>query len=255
MFSPLLFDLNSVAPHGDIQQLCPAEFLAAEEALLDLCEGSDRPGFLTFWESPRYFVVLGYGKQLAQEVFEEECNRLTIPILRRTSGGGTVLQGPGCLNYSLVLPIAAAPELESITGANRYIMERTRRALAPLTAGSLDVKGHTDLTLDGLKISGNAQRRKRRCLLFHGSLLVDFDLSMISRTLKLPQLQPDYRLNRAHADFLTNFPVERKSIQEAMTRAWNASTSSFEVAPANLFSILRKLADEKYSRDEWNRRS
>ena len=76
----------------------PAENLACDEALLEECESAEHPGFLRFWESPVHFVVLGYGKALEKEVFREECARLEIPILRRCSGGGTVLQGPGCLN-------------------------------------------------------------------------------------------------------------------------------------------------------------
>src|SRR5688500_5771457 len=85
----------------------PAQLLASEEALLDHCESTSHPGFLTFWESESHFVVLGYGKQVSVDVFEDVCARREIPILRRASGGGTVLQGPGCLNYSLILPIEA----------------------------------------------------------------------------------------------------------------------------------------------------
>src|SRR5690348_6629906 len=96
----------------------PAENLACDEALLDECESSDASGFVRFWESPSYFVVLGYGKQLEQEVFGEVCAEENIPILRRCSGGGTVVQGPGCVNYTLVLPIGSSRDLETISGAN-----------------------------------------------------------------------------------------------------------------------------------------
>lgn len=231
------------------------ELLAREEALLDYCEEREHSGFLMFWESSDYFVVLGYGKPLAPEVFEEECIRSGIPILRRASGGGTVLQGPGCLNYTLVLPVASAQELESITGANRFIMETTRRALAPLTHGKLEVRGHTDLTVGGLKFSGNAQRRKRRCLLFHGSILVNFDLAMIARTLRLPLIQPDYRANRAHQEFITNFEASRSRIEIALRQAWNANTETSADVNAKILSAAAALVESKYSRDEWNRRS
>src|SRR5262245_30836384 len=86
----------------------PESLLACEEALLDQGESTNHNGFLTFWESMTYFVVLGYSKHLGEEVFEEECARSKVSVLRRSSGGGTVLQGPGCLNYTLVLPIASA---------------------------------------------------------------------------------------------------------------------------------------------------
>ena len=233
----------------------PEEFLATEEALLNFCEETDHPGFLGFWEAQEHFVVLGYGKPLAAEVYEEECARLGIPILRRASGGGTVLQGPGCLNYTLVLPIEAREELGSITGANRYIMELTRRALIPLVNGELKVEGHTDLTCDGLKFSGNAQRRKRRCLLFHGSFLLNFDLDLISQTLRLPQQQPEYRGNRPHHKFISNLSVARSDLINALRKAWHAEEITDRATTNVVLAEARALVENKYSLPEWNRRT
>jgi lipoate---protein ligase len=253
--SLFFFDLHRAVSQRRTADFTPPELLAAEEALLDYCEATDHPGFLTFWESQQYFVVLGYGKQLSSEVYEGECQRLNIPILRRSSGGGTVLQGPGCINYSVVLPIESWPELASITGANRLIMEGVRDALAPELSGKLEIKGHTDLTLDGLKFSGNAQRRKRRCLLFHGSILVDFDLELISRTLKLPQIQPDYRSNRAHGEFIRNLGVSRERITAALQAAWTVKEETDSELPGEIEKRMRDLVKSKYGNDDWNRRS
>ena len=232
----------------------PAELLATEEALLEY--GEEVGGaFLGFWEARNYFVVVGYGKQVAAEVYEEECGRLNIPILRRASGGGTVLQGPGCLNYTLVLPIDAAEELGSITSTNVYIMQRTHATIAALVNGDVRVQGYTDLTWNGLKFSGNAQRRKRRCLLFHGSFLLNFDLELISRTLKSPAQQPEYRKQRPHSEFITNLKVERSRVEGALREVWNVT----ERTPAKVIAEVRAraaaLVESKYSRDEWNRRS
>jgi lipoate-protein ligase A len=233
----------------------PAELLATEEALLDYCEATDHPGFLGFWEANENFVVLGYGKQIAAEVYEEECGRRGIPIFRRTSGGGTVLQGPGCLNYTVVLPIETSLELGSISGANGYIMERTRTALVPIVKGELRIQGHTDLTLAGLKFSGNAQRRKRRCLLFHGSFLLNFDLDLISRTLRSPEQQPEYRKHRPHSEFITNLKIERPAIEAALKKAWNVTADAESSVIAEVRLRRSTLVEEKYSQAEWNRRS
>ena len=232
----------------------PAELLAREEALLDYCEESEHPGFLAFWEAKNYFVVLGYGKHLSAEVYEEECKRLAVPILRRASGGGTVVQGPGCLNYTLILPIDSAPELESITTTNRYIMEKTRVALAPLVIGNVRVEGHTDLTIDGRKFSGNAQRRKRRCLLFHGSFLLNFDLDRIYRTLRMPQQQPDYRASRPHAEFVTNLNIKSDDVEKALTNAWNVTEDAAPELTEEINTRAKAFVEDKYGRDDWNRR-
>ena len=238
-----------------INAATPSELLALEEALLDQGESKGHSGFLTFWESTTYFIVLGYSKHVSEEVFEKESERLKVPILRRSSGGGTILQGPGCLNYTLVLPIESAAELETITGANRQIMQKTRDALAALVPGKVEIQGHTDLTLDGLKFSGNAQRRKRRCLLFHGAFLYDFDLTLISRVLRLPTQQPDYRENRSHESFLTLLKVDPVKIKNGLIETWNAKGNTAPEIEREVAIKMQELVTSKYSRDDWNFRS
>lgn len=238
----------------EIDPAHPAELLACEEALFEQAESADHSGFLTFWESTTYFVVLGYGKHFREEVFEEACGDLRIPVLRRSSGGGTVLQGPGCWNFTLVLPIESATELETITGANRFIMQKTRDAIAPLVAGKVELQGHTDLTLDGLKFSGNAQRRKRRCLLFHGAFLLNFDLTLVSKVLRVPRQQPDYRQNRPHESFLTLCKVDPVKIKNALIETWNAKQNAAPKIQQEVAARMRDLVVSKYSRDDWNLR-
>src|SRR5262249_5635674 len=151
--------------------------LACDEVLLDLCEAGSLGDVLRFWEPSQYFVVVGYANQVAVEVNLDFCERHEIPVLRRCSGGGAVLQGPGCLNYSLVLSIGSAAALESITETNDYILQRHQNTLQSLLHAPVEKQGHTDLTIGGLKFSGNAQRRRKNFLLFHGSFLLHEDIS------------------------------------------------------------------------------
>src|SRR5215471_5736480 len=112
--------------------LSPPEILATEETLLDAAEAGTIGETLSFWESSLHFIVLGYGNKLATEVNQPACEGRAIPILRRISGGGTVLQGPGVLNYALVLRAEAGSPLSGIHGANQFIMERNAAALNEL---------------------------------------------------------------------------------------------------------------------------
>ena len=234
----------------DLTLPTPAENLACDEALLEWCEagGYSGDGILRFWEPERHFVVLGYSNRARQEANFDACRARDIPILRRCSGGGSVLQGPGCLNYTLVLPMASEAALESITGTNRFIMERQRDALAPLAGEAVGVRGYTDLALGNLKFSGNSQRRKRRWVLFHGTFLLDFDLALVAEVLLPPPRQPDYRQNRAHLEFITRLPLPARAVKDALQTAWSAPR------PLELFPLasIDPLVAEKYSRDEWN---
>src|SRR5437899_6115465 len=157
---PLEADKTTVN-YLDLTFPTPAENLACDEALLDWCDEDDGLEVLRFWEPQQHFVVVGYSNRVEREVNVKACSELGIPILRRCSGGGTVLQGPGCLNYSLVLRIEGASALQGITETNCFIMKRNAGVVASLLCRPVAVEGFTDLAMNNLKFSGNAQRRKR----------------------------------------------------------------------------------------------
>jgi lipoate-protein ligase A len=224
----------------------PAENLACDEALLEAAEAGEGEQVLRFWEPRQPFVVLGYANKVATEVNVTACAEARVPVLRRCSGGGTVLQGPGCLNYALVLRIDE--RLGGIGMTNLGIMTRHQQALARALDQPVAVKGVTDLTLAGRKFSGNSQRRHRRFLLFHGTFLLQLDLALIERCLLAPARQPDYRKNRAHADFLVNLYRPAESIKQALRESWQAD-QALEHLPGERLDTLSR---EKYTRDEWN---
>ncbi|MFA6600921.1 MAG: lipoate--protein ligase family protein [Candidatus Omnitrophota bacterium] len=224
----------------------PEANLACDEWLLDRCDRGEGPEVLRFWESSVPFVVLGYAKKVRDEVHRTNCRRLGIPVLRRPSGGGTVLQGPGCLNYALILRIG--PGVSNITETNRIVMGHIRTALEPLLGPALGIRGDTDLALGVKKFSGSAQRRKRHALLFHGTFLLSMDLELISKTLKLPHRQPVYRQNRPHGDFLQNVNLPPELIRQSMRSQWKAQDVMAPVLPGLLDDLIR----EKYANKNWN---
>ncbi len=251
----------------DVTFPTPAENLACDEALLDWCEVQAGPEVLRFWEPRQHFVVVGYSNQVAREVNVAACRERGIPIFRRCTGGGTVLQGPGCLNYSLILRIDSNLALETVTGTNRFILERNRAALEAILVRSsrskealsfkseirnpkteIFVRGHTDLAIDGRKFSGNAQRRKRRAVLFHGTFLLRVELGLMSELLPMPSKEPDYRKHRSHGQFLMNLAVPAHELRSALRQVWSA-IEEFKGLPEEQ---TRKLVEEKYSTDAWN---
>lgn len=231
----------------DLTYSSPSLNLAADEALLDWAEADDSIEVLRFWESTEPFVVVGYGNSVATEVNVANCRSLGIPMLRRCSGGGTVLQGPGCLNYSVILQIARHPELESISGANCHVMRHQRAAVQSLFSEKIEIKGTTDLCVGEAKFSGNAQRRKRRSLLFHGAFLLDFDLPLIASALRMPSREPDYRRGRLHTDFLRNLPIPRDDLKRAIAAKWSVETPITDIPKR----FLDPLAD-RYADAAWN---
>ncbi len=286
----------------------PEENLACDEVLLDWCDESEGPEVLRFWEPQQHFVVVGYSNRVERGVNVVACREMRIPILRRCSGGGTVLQGPGCLNYSLVLRMDCDPALQTVTATNRFVMERNRAVVESLLTGmrgpnsplkkgpgegtgptthhdsrgnnagrvpsrgepdvfqraakqplsskseirnpksEILVCGHTDLAIDGRKFSGNAQRRKRSAVLFHGTFLLNLDLTRVSELLSMPSNQPEYRQSRNHDEFLMNLNASASQVKAVLREAWDA-TETLKRYP---IKGPHRLVEKKYSTDEWN---
>jgi len=237
----------------DLTLPTPEENLACDEALLDAAEAGQSGEVLRFWESPEHFVVVGYANNVATEVNAVACEARGIRILRRCSGGGTVVQGPGCLNYTLVLQITEGGHTRNISASNEFIMERNRVAVESAISNRqsvVSVCGHTDLAMNGLKFSGNSQRRRKNFLLFHGTFLLTFNLALVSEVLRMPSQQPDYRADRVHGEFITNLELPAQQIKTSLQAAWEVT----DVYSGNLQPATAALVRLKYSTAEWNRK-
>lgn len=222
--------------------------LALEEVLLEQAEcGELDTEVLRIWEPPSTAVVLGRSSRVADEVDTVEALKYGIPILRRSSGGASVVIAPGCLAYALLLSYEARPAMRMIDAAHRFVTAKIVAALSPLQS-KIRFSGTCDLVVDERKVSGNSVRCRRDWLLYHGTLLVDMDLSLVDRYLKHPPREPEYRHRRPHRDFLANLDLPRTAIVERLLRTWECSSLEIDIPH---HSIARLLA-EKYSNRSWN---
>lgn len=197
----------------------PEEQLARDLALFQAVETGSARNRCRCWHATRPVVVVGRHGNVADEVLHETCRADNVRVLRRFSGGGAVVLAPGCLNYAVVLPFASRPELTDVAGSFQFIL---RRIVAALGVSGLSLAAETDLVLAGRKVSGNAQRRGRRALIHHGTLLYGFDPELATRYLKEPARQPAYRAARRHAEFIGNLPLSADTIRERLEAAWSA---------------------------------
>lgn len=160
--------------------------------------------FLWFWELESMVVVVGRSGDLENEVHLRACQLDTVPVLRRDSGGGAVLLGPGCLSYSLILSVDYRPQLRDIEYSYSTILGAVGRA----TGISNISCEHGDLILSQRKFGGSSQRRMKRTVLHHGTVLHRFSLASIERYIREPRRQPAHRRQRPHAEFLTNISLD-----------------------------------------------
>ena len=200
-------------------------------------------------------VVVGRASKMDEEVNIAACREVGVPILRRHSGGSTIVAGPGCLMYAVVLSYQLRPKLRMIDDAHRYVLDTLASELSGRVP-DIERAGISDLTLaNGMKFSGNALRCCRTHLLYHGTLLYDFPLASVSRLLLHPPRQPDYRQQRTHGEFVTNLPLSRTELRAAVIAAWQKGANdgqpfaSLEPWPEKETALL---ANERYASHDWN---
>jgi lipoate-protein ligase A len=230
----------------------PAENLALDEALLDAAIAGELAGeVLRLWEPSRPFVVLGRSSK-PTEVRMAACQADGVPVLRRPSGGATVVAGCGCLMYAVLLDLRQRPQLRHVDRAHEFVLGALAGALSPLAPG-VALAGTSDLTLaqpngePARKFSGNSLRLKRDWLLYHGTILYNFSLDRIARWLDKPLRTPDYRGQRDHTEFVTNFPATRHQLTVALLDAWHADEPLVEWPQHR----TQTLANERYTKLDW----
>jgi lipoate-protein ligase A len=228
----------------------PASNLACDEALLELFEARRATdGLLRIWEPENHFVVLGHSNRIDSEVDFAACESEPLSILRRLSGGGTVMQGPGCLNYSLILRNGVDIPL-GIAEAFQVVLEHHKQCIQKMIGDPVEIAGVSDLVISGRKFSGNAQYRKRRFTLVHGTFLLNLDTAIVARCLRLPSRQPSYRQNRSHGCFMLNLHLDPLNVRQALRAVWSA-TDQFTEVPNAMIADLKK---SRYGRPDWTRK-
>ncbi|QDT63386.1 lipoate--protein ligase family protein [Calycomorphotria hydatis] len=242
---PAPFPLPSELGYIDLTLPTAAENLALDEALLNATHAGELPATLRLWELDHYAVILGRANRVTANVNVDACQRNSIPVLRRCTGGGTVLIGPGCLCFSLILPVSGVRP--NISVATAELLKPLVEELSTDADSAFTIAGTSDIVAGQLKFSGNAQRWLSKAMIHHGTLLYDFDLPLISTYLTAPEREPDYREGRSHDRFVRNLPTTKTQLETHLQRAYNAQATEI-AAP---FTQVQELVKSRYSKDEW----
>jgi lipoate---protein ligase len=217
----------------DVSLNSPEENILLDEALFLSADKGNGGECLRFWESPVTFIVLGRIGKEHDDIEVEMALKEHVPVLRRSSGGGTVVQGRGCLNYTLILAKNTDPALADLRKSYQWI---SAKVIEALKNSGVEAQFHpiSDIALvsNHKKFSGNAQRRGKNFILHHGTILYDFDLSLITRYLKMPKDVPEYRSNRQHSDFVTNIPIKPSEFKALLSKIFKIGREESFVNPS-----------------------
>jgi lipoate-protein ligase A len=205
------------------------ENLAMDESLARTAAATGRHHLRFWWGGPPA-VVMGFNERAEQVADLAACARYGVRVLKRCTGGGTVLQTRGVLNYSLITP---APDHIDLKAGFRQGTELVCAILCAFGVTGAQ-RGTSDVAVGDRKISGNARAWRWKASLVHGTLLVDFDSELAEKLLLHPPREPEYRRGRSHRDFLVTLRAlgvraDRALIEKmAIEAAWQVfGTANF----------------------------
>ncbi|MEM6979537.1 MAG: lipoate--protein ligase family protein [Planctomycetota bacterium] len=233
----------------------PALQLAIDEAMLSWSDRQitsqvDAPedtAWFRWWHFDRHVVVLGRSSRLNDEVHLDRCRQRRIDVLRRCTGGASVVGGPGCGMYSVVVPIENE-SMRRIDVAHDVVMTKVLAAVQRQHQ-SASRQGICDLTWRNRKFSGNSLRVSKHHLLYHGTILYDADLDVIADCLAFAPRQPDYRQERFHREFITNLPIDVSKLQSDLADVFAATNAA--VIPKSMREQAEQLLVSRYSTQKW----
>lgn len=127
-------------------------------------------------------IVLGKNQNIFREVNLRLASTYSIPILRRFSGGGTVVHDLGNFNFSFM---CLKNDFSRTSFTTDLIENWNETHPAPEKQLTVNDKGDMVRQIDLKKVSGSAFQLSRGKALHHGTMLLNSDLKTLGRLLKL----------------------------------------------------------------------
>ncbi len=256
-----------------VSGLCDAATnMAVDEALLNTYEeGSSKP-ILRIYGWRKAAFSFGYSQDPAALFHLDLCEQKGVPVVRRPTGGGIIFHNDD-VTYSIIISQGDLQENLNVKGALRKItLFLTRayqdlgvRACFAIESGKKVKQLHAiadfcfsrnedyDILIKGKKIGGNAQKRKKRLILQHGSIPFSFEKEKIAPFLKNSLFLKD--LNVACINEITDKKISFTELSDILKNAFGAHFST-ALEKSGLSEKEQKLAEQlkrkKYAQARWN---
>ncbi|ESW11519.1 hypothetical protein PHAVU_008G037200 [Phaseolus vulgaris] len=178
-------------------------------------------------------IVMGLSGKLTELVKVKPVLQDRIPIIKRFTGGGTVVVDHDTIFVTLICNKDAVSNVQPFP---RSIMSWSGLLYSEVFKGLDDFRlRENDYVFGDRKFGGNAQSITKNRWIHHTSFLWDYEVKNMSY-LKLPAKAPQYRLTRSHMDFICRMK-EYLPRSEFIERTIKALGSQFSVKSISLESI------------------
>lgn len=223
--------------------------LALEEYLFQTIKGDS---CFLLWRNDNTIVVGKY-QNTAEEINQSYVNSHGIRVARRLSGGGAVYHDTGNLNFTFIV------DQKEFSDFNFHLfVVPVIRALEKLGVHA-EFNGRNDITIDGLKFSGNSQYMKNGRLLHHGCIMLDSNLTNVSDALCVKAAKFESKSTKSVRSRVTTInahapqPISMQCfIRAVKDSVFENNTLEELVLSEEDYAYINKLHDEKYATWDWN---
>lgn len=199
-------------------------------------------------------IIIGKHQNTIEEINSEYVKEKDLTVVRRVSGGGAVYHDEGNLNFSFITQYSH----DSIHNFKKF----TQPVIEYLHDLGIkaELNGRNDITVDGKKISGNAQFSNTKSMFSHGTLLFNSSLDNVVRALNVKQEKIESKGIKSIRSRVTNIHelLENKmtieEFREGLLKKIYGNISDiqkYELTDED-WTGIEKLANEKYRNWDWN---
>ncbi len=234
-----------------------ATLMALDEACMEAVRDSVAPPTVRLYRWLPSAITLGNFQCYADEIDANAVAVAGIPVVRRQTGGGAVYHdAAGEVTYSIIAPLALFPL--GVSESSAAICGVLVDALAELGLHA-EFRPINDITINGRKVSGNAQTRRGGVLLQHGTILLTVDAATMFSFLtpdksKLSDKPFIKSVNAAVTSLAEHGILDREVIEHAIRDSFRRRyPGDAGVWTPRELARAEELVREKYSTDEWNK--
>jgi len=178
--------------------------------------------FMT-WIPDKIYIVLGASNNPEDSLNLDLVIRDKITVLKRPSGGQTVMLTPNNMMISAVFTDRNTTHPRDVF---QHINKLIISAIEKTGIHDLALMGISDITISEKKILGSAIYRNKNVLLYHAVLNIGEPAATFERYLKHPAKEPNYRKGRSHSDFVTS--LKEKGYTQSAHHLENELSVAFE---------------------------
>lgn len=153
-----------------------------------------------FWIPDKKYLILGASNSAEESLITENVNADNIQVYKRPSGGQSVLLSPKTLVISALLTDQNFSSKEIFRKTNSLIIA----GLKYFSTETFSLCGISDIAIGDKKILGSSMYHSKDKYFYHAVLNISESTDVISKYLKHPSKEPDYRRGRNHSDFITS---------------------------------------------------